>query len=108
MVAVKYAVKGINHTSNDVRMPAYDCMGELYRMMGGNEISKYYDGLRQAQLDALMTKFAELDDEGVPTKLAKKQSSVQQPKQQEQVIETNIGKPAAKKAGAQQRKPQAP
>ena len=51
-------------------------------MMGGDEISKYYEGLRQAQLDALMTKFAELDDEGVPTKQAKKQAPVQ-PKHQE-------------------------
>jgi len=34
--AAKYAVKGINNTANDVRLPAYDCMGELYRLMGGD------------------------------------------------------------------------
>ena len=44
--AAKYAVKGIANTSNDVRAPAYDCMCELYKQMGGDEISKYYDGLR--------------------------------------------------------------
>jgi len=67
--AVKYSMKGVNNTLNDVRLPAYDCMGELYRVMGADEISKYYEGLRQAQLDALMAKFAEIDDnQGVPTK----------------------------------------
>jgi len=45
-MATKYAVKGISHTANDVRVPAYDCMGELYRTMGGDEISKHYEGLR--------------------------------------------------------------
>lgn len=44
--AAKYSVKGIGNTSNDVRAPAYDCMGELYKQMGGDEISKYYEGLR--------------------------------------------------------------
>jgi hypothetical protein len=46
--AAVFSVKGINNTKNDIRTPAYDCMGELYRMMGGDEISKYYDGLREA------------------------------------------------------------
>ena len=31
-------------------------------MLGGDEISKYYEGLRQASLDALMAKFAEIDE----------------------------------------------
>lgn len=54
-------------------------------MMGGNEISKYYEGLRPAQLDALMAKFAEIDDQGgVPTKQAKRPV-------QKETIETNIG-----------------
>lgn len=67
--AAKFSMKGVNHTSNDVRIPAYDCMGELYRIMGPDELGPYYDGLRQAQLDALMAKFAEIDDQnGVPTK----------------------------------------
>ena len=61
-MAVKYSVKGIAHTQNDVRVPAYDCMGELYRVLGGDEISRYTDGLRQASLDSLMAKFAEIDD----------------------------------------------
>jgi len=44
-------------------------MGELYRAMGGDEISKHYEGLRQASLDALMAKFAEIDEgQGRPTK----------------------------------------
>ena len=46
--AAVLSVKGINNTKNDIRTPAYECMGELYRMMGGDEISKYYDGLREA------------------------------------------------------------
>jgi hypothetical protein len=37
-------------------------MGELYRIMGGDEISRYTDGLRQASLDSLMAKFAEIDE----------------------------------------------
>lgn len=38
-------------------------------MMGGEEISKYYEGLRQVSLDALMVKFAEIDEAtGRPTK----------------------------------------
>lgn len=75
ITTVKYAVKGINNTSNDVRLPAYDCMGELYRIMGGDEISRYYEGLKQAQLDVLMAKFSEIDDGGVPTKQPKKQAA---------------------------------
>ena len=71
--ATKYAVKGISHSSNDVRVPAYDCMGELYRALGGDELSKYYKDLRQASLDALMAKFTEIDeDKGLPTKQPKK------------------------------------
>lgn len=65
--AAKYAVKGLNNTSNDVRLPAYDCMAELYRIMGGDSLSPYYDGLKQAQLDVLLGKFSEVDA-GVPTK----------------------------------------
>ena len=30
--------------------------------MGGDEISRFYEGLRQASLDALMAKFAEIDE----------------------------------------------
>lgn len=37
--AAKYSVKGINNTSNDVRLPAYECMAELYRVMGGDSLS---------------------------------------------------------------------
>ena len=70
--AAKYAVKGIGHSQNDVRAPAYDCMGELYRIMSGDELSKFYEGLRQASLDALMTKFAEIDDGAAPTRQPKK------------------------------------
>lgn len=56
-----------------MRVPAYDCMGELYRSLGGDELSKYYTGLRQASLDALMNKFTEIDeDKGLPTKQPKK------------------------------------
>ena len=62
--AARFAVKGINHAQNDVRMPAYDCMGELYKQMGQDELSKHYDGLRQAQLDQLMAKFDEIDSGG--------------------------------------------
>ena len=68
----KYAVKGIGHSQNDVRALAYDCMGELYRIMGSDELSKFYEDLRQASLDALMTKFAEIDDGAAPTKQPKK------------------------------------
>lgn len=46
--AAKFSMKGVNNTSNDVRIPAYDCMGELYRIMGPDELAPYYDGLRQA------------------------------------------------------------
>jgi len=74
-------------------------MGELYRMMGGDEISKYYEGMRQAQLDTLMAKFAEIDEQGgVPIKQKK-----QAPKPKEEIIETHIGK-----AGAQPKKQAAP
>lgn len=80
--SVKFAVKGINHSANDVRTPSYDCMGELYRIMGGNEISKYYADLRPAQHDALMAKFAEIDENAVPTKQPKAKKVVDtQPKQ---------------------------
>lgn len=73
VLATKYAVKGIQHTQNDVRAPAYECMCELYRQMGGDEISKYYEGLRQASLDTLLTKFQEIDEnQGKPTKQPKK------------------------------------
>mmetsp|Transcript_11417 Transcript_11417/g.19276 ORF Transcript_11417/g.19276 Transcript_11417/m.19276 type:complete len:134 (+) Transcript_11417:1737-2138(+) len=44
--AAGYSVKGLTHTSNDVRDPAYDCMGELYRQMGEKKLSQFYDGLR--------------------------------------------------------------
>lgn len=92
ITAAKFAQKGANHTSNDVRIPAYDCMGELYRIMGPDELAPYYDGLRKAQLDALMAKFAEIDESnGVPTKQPKKD-----PPPRKETIETNIGKkPAA-------------
>jgi len=94
VTAVKYAVKGISHTQNDVRVPSYDCMGELYRIMGGDDISKYYEGLRPAQLDALMAKFGEIDDaSGAPTKQAKKVVP-----QKQEVIETNIGGRGRKKS----------
>jgi hypothetical protein len=104
VTATKYAVKGIGNTSNDGRVPAYDCMGELYRAMGGDEISRYYEGLRQASLDALMAKFAEIDEsQGHPTKQPKKQA----PAKPEQHIETNIrdgraGKKAAPRRAAQE------
>jgi hypothetical protein len=29
--AVEYSVKGIQHAQADVRNPAYECMGELYK-----------------------------------------------------------------------------
>lgn len=61
-------------------------MGELYRVMGGEALSQFYEGLRQAQLDQLIAKFAEIDDSrGMPTKQPKKIV-------QKQEIETNIGK----------------
>lgn len=64
-------------------------MCELYLQMGGDNISKYTDGLRQAQQDTLSTKFAEIDENnGRPTKQAKK---LQQPERRT-TIETNIGK----------------
>ena len=44
VLATKYAVKGIQNTQNDVRAPAYDCLGELYVQMGGDEISRYTKG----------------------------------------------------------------
>lgn len=62
-------------------------MGELYRMLGGDELSKHYAGLRQATLDALMAKFTEIDENnGLPTKQPKKAP------QRQETIETNIGK----------------
>jgi len=71
-------------------------MGELYRIMGGDDLSKHYEGLRQASLDALMAKFAEIDDNaGIPTKQPKKQGGAPQ---RQETIETNIGKPARKGA----------
>ena len=85
--AARFAVKGINHAQNDVRTPAYDCMGELYRQMGANDLAKHYEGLRQAQLDQLMAKFEEIDNGGAA--VAKKP----QPKAQRKVtVSTNIGK----------------
>lgn len=62
VLATKYSVKGIQHVQNDVRAPAYECMCELYKQMGGDEISKYTDGLRQASQDTLSAKFQELDE----------------------------------------------
>jgi hypothetical protein len=48
-------------------------MGELYKILGGDELSKHYEGLRQASIDALMVKFQEIDDSaGHPTKQPKK------------------------------------
>ena len=42
-------------------------------MLGGDELSKHYAGLRQATLDALMAKFTEIDENiGLPTKQPKK------------------------------------
>ena len=74
VLATKYAVKGIQHAQNDVRAPAYDCMCELYKQMGGDEISRYTDGLRQASQDTLSAKFQEIDEnQGKPTKQPKKQ-----------------------------------
>lgn len=98
VLATKYAVKGIQHAQNDVRAPAYECMCELYKQMGGDEISRYTEGLRQASQDTLLAKFQEIDEnQGKPTKQPKKQP------ERRQTIETNIGKtgkPAApQKAG---------
>ena len=74
-------------------------MGELYKQMGGDEISKFYEGLRQATIDTLMTKFAEIDDNsGVPTKQPKKPSAPQQ------TIQTNIGGQGKRNA----KKPESP
>jgi len=86
--AVKFAVKGIQHTQNDVRAPAYDSMGELYRLMGANEIAPFYEGIRQASLDALLSKFAEIDEGGAPPR---REPPKKQPVKKE-TIETNIGK----------------
>ena len=86
-------MKGIENTVSDIRNPAYECMVELYRIMGGDEISKYYDGLGPAQLKTLQQKFAEVDEQsGAPTKQKKKVAAKQQ-----EVIETNIGKPQGSK-----------
>lgn len=96
VLATKYAVKGIQHAQNDVRTPAYDCLCELYKQMGGDEISRYTEGLRQASLDTLFAKFQEIDEnQGKPTKQPKKQP------ERRQTIETNIGKPG--KPGAAQK-----
>ena len=70
--------------------------------MGGDELSRYYEGLKQAQLDVLMAKFSEIDDGGAPTKQPKKQAPA--PKQQE--IRTNIGKKPQKQAPRQQQQQQ--
>lgn len=55
--------------------------------MGGDEISKYTDGLRQASQDTLTAKFQEIDEgHDRPTRQPKKQQ------ERRQTIETNIGK----------------
>ena len=55
--------------------------------MGGDEMSRYYEGLRQAQLDTLMQRFQEIDEnQGRPVKQAKK---APEPKV---TVSTNIGK----------------
>lgn len=54
--------------------------------MGQDELSKHYDGLRQAQLDQLMAKFDEMDNgSGLPTKK-------KAPAQKKVTVQTNIGK----------------
>ena len=72
--------------------------------MGGDEISKYYEGLRQATIDTLMTKFADIDENGggVPTKQPRKAQVPQQ------TIETNIGGQTKAKRGAAVKKPESP
>ena len=82
-------MKGLTHAQADVRNPAYDCMGELYRLLGEQELSRYYDKLRPAQMEALKQKFAEIDDGGVAPK-----KKISAPKKS--TVDTNIGKTAKK------------
>ena len=66
--------------------------------MGPDELAPYYDGLRPAQLDALMAKFGEIEEtNGMPTKQPKRDAP------RRETIETNIGKPAKQNNNRQQK-----
>ena len=54
--------------------------------MGQDDLSKHYDGLRQAQLDQLMAKFDEVDS-GVAGPQAKAK-----PQPRKVTVQTNIGR----------------
>lgn len=58
--AADFSAQGASHSSHDVRTPAYECMCELYKIMGEQQLKKYIDRLRPAQQEALLAKFAEV------------------------------------------------
>jgi hypothetical protein len=57
---VQFCLKGIQHSVQEVRNPAYKCMSELYRLIGP-PIRKDLEGLRPAQLEQLELAFAEVE-----------------------------------------------
>ena len=58
--AVTFSVAGFKNSNKDIRENAYNCIIELYRVMGSS-MKKFLDDLRPAQMEILENGFNEVD-----------------------------------------------